>query len=290
MPHSRVMRQPTAARLEGKTALVTGANTGIGRTAALELARRGATVFVCARSESKAQSVVDEITAAGGSARPWALELSDLEAVAASARALVREGVPLDRLVLNAGLAGQRGLTKQGFELTFGVNHVGHFLFGELVIPLVRASKGRVVVVASGNHYHVSAVDLSVVRESTKSVTGLHEYSVSKLANVMTAIDWANMHANAGVKAVSLNPGRIASDIWRRIPNPFRWLFMQTMRTVEQGAYTTVHCASLPDGELESGAYYDDCRVRAVNRAALDEAKRRALREASLAWVGEYLR
>jgi retinol dehydrogenase-12 len=284
------MRQPTTDRLDGKTALVTGANTGIGRTAAIELARRGATVLVCARSEDKARPVVDEITALGAKARPWALELGDLDAVATSARALVSEGIALDRLVLNAGLAGQQGLTKQGFELTFGVNHVGHFLFGELVMPRVRECKGRVVVVASGNHDQVDGIDFAAVRQRTRTVTGLHEYSVSKLANVMTAIDWSKLHADAGVKVVSLNPGRIASDIWRRIPNPFRWLFMQTMRTVEQGAYTTVHCAALADRELVSGAYYNDCREKPVNPAALDEAKRRALRDASLGWVGDYLR
>jgi retinol dehydrogenase-12 len=284
------MRRPCEHRLDAKTALVTGANTGIGRTAALELARRGATVIVTARSVEKAQPVVDEIAREGGAALAWALELSDLEAVARSARALLDRGGPLDRLVLNAGLAGQPGLTKQGFEVTFGVNHLAHFLFGELLLPRVRESDhGRVVVVASGNHYHERSIDLGAVRQRTASVTGLHEYSVSKLANVMTAMDWAELHKDAGVSAVSLNPGRIASDIWRRIPNPFRWLFMQTMRTVEQGAYTTVHCATLSPSEVTSGAYYDDCAEKPANPAALDRDKRRALREASLEWVRPFM-
>lgn len=283
------MKQPTPARLDALHCLVTGANTGIGRTAALELARRGATVIVCARTESKAQPVVDEITQSGGSARPWALALDDLDAVARSAEGLLREGVSIDRLVLNAGLAGQRGQTKQGFELAFGVNHVGHFLFGEMLMPRVRERAGRVVVVASTNHYHPKDIDYAAARKPTQTVTALREYGVSKLANVMTAIDWATLHADAGVSAVSLNPGRVASDIWRQIPNPFRWLFMQTMRTVEQGAYTTVHCAALPRDALVNGGYYNDCTEVKPNPAALDRARRAELREASLQWVKAWL-
>jgi retinol dehydrogenase-12 len=284
------VRAPFDGRLDGSTALVTGANTGIGRTAALSLARRGATVIVTARSEARAQPVVDEIVSGGGRAIPWALELSDLDAVARSARALLDRGFALDRLVFNAGLAGQRGLTRQGFELTFGVNHLAHFLLGELLLPrALERPHPRVVVVASNNHYHPRALDLGAVREPTATRTGLREYGLSKLANVMTAMDWAEQHRAAGLTAVSLNPGRVASDIWRRIPNPFRWLFMQTMRTVEQGAYTTVHCATLPRESIETGGYYDDCAPRPASPVALDPQARAALRRASLEWVGPHL-
>ncbi len=284
------MRTPFDGRLDGLTALITGANTGIGRTTALALARRGATVIVTARTLSRAQPVVDEIVSAGGQAIPWTLELSDLDAVARSARALLERGFALDRLVFNAGLAGQPGLTKQGFEQTFGVNHLAHFLLGEWLLPrAIERRHPRVVVVASNNHFHPPSLDLSGVRARTATRTGLREYGISKLANVMTAIDWAERHRDAGLTAVSLNPGRVASDIWRRIPNPFRWLFMQTMRTVEQGAYTTVHCAALPHEQIVSGAYYNDCAVRPANPVALDPRARATLREASLNWVRAYL-
>jgi NAD(P)-dependent dehydrogenase (short-subunit alcohol dehydrogenase family) len=284
------MRQPSDETIADKTVLITGANTGIGRTAALALAKRGATVIVTARTEAKAQPVVDEIVQSGGRAHPWALELSDLAAVAESAKALLASDHKLDIVIFNAGLAGQPGLSKQGFEITFAVNHLGHFLLGEMLMPRLRAhGQARVVIVASGNHYRVKKLDFSHVRERTRTLTGLVEYDLSKLANVMTAIDWSRMNADAGVQVVSLNPGQIASDIWRRIPNPFRWLYMQTMRTVEQGAYTTVHCAVLSPQAIESGAYYHDCAVRAVNPLALDDTLRAQLRERSLEWISPYL-
>ncbi len=284
------MRKPTTERLDGLTTLITGANTGIGRTAALELARRGSKVIVAARTVARAQPVVDEVTRAGGKGEPWALELSDLEAVGRSAEALVARGEPIHRLILNAGVAGQRGLTSQGFELTFGVNHLAHLLFGEIVLPPLLRAHGpmRVVVVSSGNHYVTKRVVLDAVRERTQTTTGLREYSMSKLANVMTMLDWCALQGSQGLTACALNPGRVASDIWRRIPQPFRWLFMQTMRTAEQGAYTTVHCAALPDARFESGAYYNDCVTRPFNPVASDPEERRALREASLAWIAPY--
>ncbi len=245
--------------------------------------------MITARTIAKAQPVIDEITAAGGKAIPWALELSDLESVAKSAQELLKTDYKLDCVILNAGLAGQPGLTKQGFEITFGVNHLAHFLLGELLIPRMREYKGsRIVVVASGNHYKVKTLDLTHVHERTRTVTGLEEYGLSKLGNVMTAFDWAKLHSDAGLTAVSLNPGRIATDIWRRIPNPFRWLFMQTMRTSEQGAFTTVHCAALKESELETGAYYNDCAVRAPNPLVLDATARQTMRDRSLEWVAKY--
>src|SRR5438445_4090353 len=129
--------------LEGKTFLVTGANTGIGRVTALELARCGARLWLACRSEEKTRPVLDEIRAATGKEVAFVpLDLADLVSVQRAARTFLQSGEPLDVLVNNAGLAGQRGLTAQGFELTFGVNHVGHFLLTQLLLPRLRARPG----------------------------------------------------------------------------------------------------------------------------------------------------
>ena len=130
-PARDVMDKEQGVDLEGRTVLITGANTGIGRATATALARRGARVHLACRSRARAQPVLDEITAAHGpdAASFLALDLSDLTSVRAGAEAYLATGEPLHVLINNAGVAGQRGQTADGFELAFGVNHLGHFLF-----------------------------------------------------------------------------------------------------------------------------------------------------------------
>ena len=140
--------------LAGKVMLITGANTGIGRVTAEALAERGARVILACRSEEKTRPVVDGILAAGGDARFIPLDLADLDSVRAAATKVLATDEPLHVLINNAGLAGLRGLTKQGFELIFGTNHLGHFLLTELLLPRLRKSApARIVNVSSGSHY-----------------------------------------------------------------------------------------------------------------------------------------
>src|ERR1022692_328896 len=132
--------------LKGKTALVTGANTGIGRVTAIELAKQGARVVLACRSEEKTQPVIAEIGA--DNVDFLHLDLADLASVRASADAFLARGEPLALLINNAGLAGAHGQTRDGFELGFGTNHVGHYLFTRLLLPaLERAEEARVATV-----------------------------------------------------------------------------------------------------------------------------------------------
>ena len=119
-----------------RVALITGANTGIGRVTARELARQGWQVFLACRSQARTQPVLDEIAALPGApAAEWlALDLGDFASVRACADQFLARGLPLQLLVNNAGLAGQRGLTASGFEKTFGTNHLGHFLLTGLLL------------------------------------------------------------------------------------------------------------------------------------------------------------
>src|ERR1700733_7379827 len=175
---------PRIGDLDGRTFLVTRANTGIGREAALALARRGGRVFVASRSEQRTRPVIDEIaTQAGSHAVEFLrLDLGNLESVRACADEFLRAGEPLRGLINNAGLAGQRGMTDSGFELAFGTNYVGPFLFTALLLDRLRESApARIVNVASIGHYRASGIDYEAVRQPTKSVTGLPEYAGSKL-------------------------------------------------------------------------------------------------------------
>ena len=162
---------------------ITGANTGIGAACALELASPGTHLVLACRSETKTRPVLEKVRALGAEASFLALDLGDLTASARAGEELAARFPAIDLLVNNAGVAGARGLTKQGFEVAFGTNHLGHFAF---TVPLFRAlerARGRVVNVSSGNHFSAKKLDFDAVRQTTKSRTGLPEYGVSKLAD-----------------------------------------------------------------------------------------------------------
>jgi len=257
----------------GKVCLITGANTGIGRVTAVELARKGARMILAGRSEERTQPVLDEVRALGAEAEFLPLELGSLASVRRAAKTFLESGRPLELLVLNAGLAGFRGLTEDGFEVHFGTNHLGHFLLTCLLRErLVASAPARVVVVASRAHYRARTLDLDTVRRTTESVTGFSEYGVSKLANVLFASELARKLAGTGVTTYSLHPGVVASDVWRRVPWPFRSVIKLWMITNEEGAQTTLHCATAPALEGESGLYYDKCAPKKASRLARDEA------------------
>lgn len=278
-----------AVSLQGKTALVTGANTGIGLVTARELARAGARVWLAGRNQAKTEEAMQAIRQAvpGADLQFLALDLGNLAKVRAAAQTFLDSGEPLHILVNNAGLAGSRGLTDDGFELTFGTNHVGPFLLTRLLLPRVQASApARVVFVASRAHYNCKRLDLDDQRRLTAHVTGLPEYAASKLANVLTAKALAKRLRGTGVGVYALHPGVVASDVWRQIPQPFRWIAKQFMLSNDEGALTTLHCATAPEAEGQSGEYFDKCAVKKPSRLARDEALAEALWQRTSEWVG----
>jgi retinol dehydrogenase 12 len=250
--------------LSGRTFLVTGANTGIGLATARSLAASGARVHVAARSPEKGEAAVAGIVADTGNKDVsfLQLDLADLVSVRASAQAFLGRGEPLHVLINNAGIGGQRGLTKDGFELAFGVNHLGHFAFTMALLDCLTASKARIVNVASDAHYQAKGIDFGLLRRRTRAITGMPEYAVSKLCNVLFSQELGRRLAGTGVTAYALHPGVVASDIWRRVPWPARSLLTRRMLTVDEGAQTSLYCATSPEVAADSGLYYDNCQVR----------------------------
>jgi retinol dehydrogenase-12 len=249
--------------LTARTILITGANTGIGRATALQLAGRGAQLVLAGRSRARTQPVLDEIAQHTGQRQiPFLeLDLANLASVRACAAAFLALDRPLHALINNAGLAGQRGLTDSGFERAFGVNHVGPFLLTALLTPRLRESApARIVVVASQAHVGAHGIDWDAVRRPTRTRTGFAEYGVSKLANVLHAAELGRRLDGSGVTSYSLHPGVIASDIWRQVPAPIRWLMTRRMGSPEQGAATSVWCATDPGLAGQTGGYYDNRR------------------------------
>lgn len=280
-----------ALPLSGKVALVTGANTGIGRVTATELALRGARVFLACRSEEKTRPVLADIAArSGGRARAdfLPLDLGDLTSVRRCAQAFLARDLPLHILVDNAGLAGQRGVTASGFELAFGVCHVGHFLLTSLLLDRLKASApARVVVVASTAHRQARGIDFSALRSRTASITGLPEYAVAKLANVLFAAELARRLQGSGVTAYSLHPGVVGSDVWRGLPWPLPALVKPFMLSNQEGAATSLYCATAPECATQSGLYYDRCQIVSPSRVARDAQLAQRLWQASQEWIAQ---
>src|SRR5678816_600820 len=174
--------------LADKTFVITGANTGIGKITARELARRGARIILACRSREKTQPVIEEIQRETGNDKVELVELdlADLASVRRCAEELLARKLPIHGLINNAGLAGARGTTKDGFELTFGTNHLGHYLLTRLLLDRIKESgPARIINVASASHYQAKGIDWTALRKKTKSRTGMPEYSVSKLSNVL---------------------------------------------------------------------------------------------------------
>jgi len=270
-----------------RTVVVTGANTGIGRATALALAGESWRVYVAARSADKGAAAVAGIKAATGSSSVFfvALDLADLASVRACAAEFLARGEPLHVLVNNAGVGGVRGLTRQGFELMFGVNHLGHFLLTQLLLErLVSSAPARVVTVSSDAHYNARGIDWDALRRPARGITGLGGYAVSKLCNVLFSQELARRTEGTGVHAYALHPGVVASDIWRRVPWPVRPLVTRNMLTVEQGAQTSLYCATSASVAADSGLFYDKCALRAASEVATPELGR-ALWERSEAWT-----
>jgi NAD(P)-dependent dehydrogenase (short-subunit alcohol dehydrogenase family) len=287
------------ADMNGKVVLVTGANTGIGKEAALALAKMGATIVIAARNRAKGEHAADEIAQKAGLPAARRPELIDLDLAsfasirAAAASFLSRHeksaadpadsGAKLHVLVNNAGLVLEtRTTTVEGFETTFGVNHLGHFLFTQLLLgALKKAAKedgeARVVNVSSDAHrWARRGLDWDDL-QSEKKYASFDVYAKSKLANLYFTRALARRLEGTGVTTNALHPGVVATEFASsddvgfftsfgfKIVRPF-------LKSPAQGAATTVHLASAPELRGVSGKYFADSKPKHPMRIAQDDA------------------
>jgi retinol dehydrogenase 12 len=261
------------AELTGRTFLITGANTGIGLATARALAARGGRVHVACRSSEKGHAAVAAIKQETGSDDVvfLKLDLASLAGVREAAEAFLALGEPLHVLINNAGVAGRRGLTSDGFELLFGVNHLGHFALTTALLENLTSSQGRIVNVASDAHFQAPGIDFDRLRRPARTMAAMREYAVSKLCNVVFTQELARRLAGTGVTAYALHPGVVASDIWRRVPWPVRPLVTRRMLSVDEGALTSIYCATAPELAHVSGRYYEKCAERDPSPVATPE-------------------
>jgi retinol dehydrogenase 12 len=279
---------PAERDLAGRLVVITGASAGIGQATAIALARRGATIVLACRSEERSAPVLNAIHAAGGTASFVRLDLADFASVREAARRILALTATIDVLLNNAGLAPPRGaISKDGFELGFGTNHLGHFLLTVLLMPrLLATGRARIVNVSSQAHYAARGIDFDAVRRPTRSITGLREYEVSKLANVLFTRELSRRVGTLGVHSYALHPGVVASDGWRRVPWPVRPLMKLRMISNEEGAKTSIYCATSREVARDNGRYYDACKEKAPSPVADQVGLARELWDKSVLFTG----
>uniref|UniRef100_A0A1A8S933 Retinol dehydrogenase 12, like n=1 Tax=Nothobranchius rachovii TaxID=451742 RepID=A0A1A8S933_9TELE len=273
-------------RLDGKTAVITGANTGIGKETAIDLAKRGAKVIVACRDMEKAQVAVKEIIEISGNDNVacMKLDLSNSKSIREFAEAINKDEPKLNLLINNAGvMVCPYGKTADGFEMQIGVNHFGHFLLTYLLIDLIKRSAPARIVTVSSMAHSWGSINLDDIN-SEKSYSKNKAYAQSKLANILFTRSLAKKLEGTGVTAYSLHPGVVQTDLWRHLSAPERF-FIKIARPFTknsiQGAQTTIYCAVEPSLEKESGGYYSDCAAASCSAAGKDDELAQKLWELS---------
>lgn len=259
--------------------LITGASAGIGKACALELAKPGVHLTLACRSREKTEPVLAELRARGATAAFLGLDLGDLQRASEAGRSFAAQHASLDVLIANAGVAGVRGITKDGYELAFGTNHLGHFAFARPLLPLLSRAQGRLVVVSSGKHFGARRIPFEALRKPTRTVVGMQEYGVSKLCNVLFAAEVRRRYP--AITAVAVNPGRIATDIVRRVPWPMRaWIpTLFRLDSAAVGGATLVSAMQAPKDARDGSVplYFDKLAVKEASALTHDTALSAAL-------------
>ncbi len=262
-------------------ALVTGATSGIGTETALQLAKQGFRVAVHGRDTSKVEALIARIREAGGEAIPVVADLASLTDIRAAFTAFAAAEPVLDVLVNNAGgMNATRTLTKDGFETTFGVNHLAPFLITHLLrANLEAAPAGRVVNVASRAHGRVPGLNLADL-QAEQAWDGWKQYCHSKLMNILFTRELAKRFAGTRVTTNSLHPGVVATGFAGADGGWMGWvlMFLRPFLTKPgHGAATSVFLASAPEVAKVTGRYFSDCKEATPSAGAQDEAAAAAL-------------
>ena len=272
----RCSSETLALDLSGKTFIITGSNSGIGFVVAQQVVRQGAHVIMACRREDAANTKAQIIMAESpkGTVEVMQLDLGDLSSVRVFAKKYLEKYPRLDALVNNAGVMNTpQGVTKDGFETQFGVNHLGHFLLTSLLLDRLKASApSRIICLSSCFHDKAMGKTGEIIFEDlhfkTRKYNGWKAYAQSKLANLLHAKELARRLDGTGVIAVSAHPGWVRTELARHsgpvwVTNVLLKPILSLMGMMDpwEGAQSTLHCLLNKDVVHHSGAYYSQTGV-----------------------------
>jgi NAD(P)-dependent dehydrogenase (short-subunit alcohol dehydrogenase family) len=278
------------ATLSGKTCVITGATSGIGKATALSLAGMGASLLLVARNRAKADSVAGEIRdKTGVEVQIFIADLGVQAEIRRVAGEILATGCPIHLLVNNAGVVNlQRHLTVDGIEEVFAVNHLGYFLFTLLLLDRIKGSAPAQIVNVASEAHKFSGINFDDLG-GERAYKSMRIYGQSKLANIMFTYELARRLAGTGVTVNCLHPGAVSTGLGVNNGRMARALigFLQLFfKAPEQGAATSIYLAASPAVEGVNGKYFDKCRARKSSKASYDEAAQRRLWDLSIQMVG----
>nr|XP_019940168.1 PREDICTED: retinol dehydrogenase 14-like [Paralichthys olivaceus] len=282
--------------MSGKTVVVTGANSGIGKATAAAVVKLQGRVIMACRDLSSAEQAAREIREQTGADAAQLvlkqLDLASLTSVHTFCQDLLKEEPRLDVLINNAGVYQcPYTRTEDGFEMQFGVNHLGHFLLTHLLLDLLkRSAPSRIVVVSSKlyKHGHINFDDLNSEHNYDKAFA----YSRSKLANLLFTCELAHRLEGSGVTVNALTPGIVRTNLGRHVRVPalaqpmFNLLSWGLFKSPEEGARTSVFLACSPDVDSVQGKCFADCRPQVLLDKATDREVASKLWDISEVMVG----
>ncbi|XP_072033891.1 retinol dehydrogenase 12-like [Amphiura filiformis] len=275
-------------KLTGKTVIITGGNAGLGKQAAIDLARRGARVIIACRNPQKAEVAVNDIRRLSGKSNVFYrhLDLSSMSSVRAFAKSFIQEYGRLDVLINNAGIGLGRPeeKTPEGHDIIFATNHFGHFLLTVLLLDVLKAGeKSRVVNISSGAHVYAKNFHMTPKKDEKGRTVypNLRGYACSKLANILFTRELARRLWDTNITSFSVTPGSVYTRIWEsgshtrnylsvlyNLLSPLLWLVLMSE---EVGAQTSIYCAVEESITKYSGGYFANCHLENESDQAKDE-------------------
>ncbi|OCT81271.1 retinol dehydrogenase 14 [Xenopus laevis] len=292
---SNSVRAGGSGLMRGKTVIITGANCGIGKATAAELVKQEARVILACRDQGRAEEAAAELRREAGDRGEIVikqLDLSSLQSVRRFCQEVLKEEPRLDVLINNAGIFQcPYTKTEDGFEMQFGVNHLGHFLLTHHLLGLLKSSAPSRIVVVSSKLYKYGEINFDDLN-SEKSYSKSFGYSRSKLANILFTRELAMRLEGTGVTVNALHPGIVRTNLGRHINIPilikplFNVVSWALFKTPEEGAQTSIYLASSPEVEEVSGKYFGNCKEEELLPKAMDDLVARKLWDISEVMVG----
>lgn len=264
--------------MKNKNVIITGGNAGIGLATSIDLAKKGANVYIVSRTKHKAEKAVQEIIAASGNKNVsyFLADLSSQKSIRQLTDEIKKKLSVIDVLVNNAGgTFSEFELTEDGLEKTIATNHFAYFLLTNRLLEQIKtAEQGRIVNVSSGSHYFGKIDFESFTKNSGYFI--MKAYGQSKLANVLFTNELAERLSGTNVTVNALHPGVVKTDIGHKQTHWYASLFWRLSSglrgiSLEQGAATSIYLASSPDVKNITGQYFDKCKPKQASKLALDK-------------------
>ncbi|CAF1333800.1 unnamed protein product [Adineta steineri] len=271
--------------MDGKTVIITGSNSGVGKHTAIELAKRGAHIILACRDRKRTEKALKEICKLSGSnnVEIEIVDLASLKSIQECAKRLCRRLSKLDVLINNAGVMMTSEKSADGYEIHFAVNHLGHFLLTNLLLDLMKnAPSARIINVSSISHAFLNITmnwdDINFIKPYWK----FNAYSHSKLANILFTNELARRLQNTNITANSLHPGLVRTEIIRNILGHYQ-IILNTLillltpiwycliKSPEQGAQTSIYLASDRRLNHVTGKYFKECKECSSSKTSLDQ-------------------